>query len=140
MSEDNQRAWIETYLSGLVLAQQPDVTLKFPNTKGNKPDTPYLEYFVLGGDAKQAELVEGGFERHVGVLQVDVMVAEDSGTGIATRLADWVVKQFSRKSQELAGGERLRFRVGRHVDRGVKDGLYIRSCSIPYWRDERQAT
>lgn len=139
MSEDTQRAWIEERLINSLPLAPVEADVEINNVKFKTRDgVPYLTYFILGGDGKQAELVQGGYERHVGVLQIDVLVPENTGTGDLSRLAAWATKLFSRESVLLPDNARLRFRVGSHTYLGVRDGLARRVVSVPYWRDEKQ--
>lgn len=140
MSEDTQRAWIENRLITQVAANQPAVALNITNVKFEIPTHQlYICYYILGGAGTQVEIVDRGYERHVGVLQVDVMAPENDGTGAQTRLADWVIKLFSRQKALLTDGAYLNFRVGSSTQLGNKEGVARRVCSIPYWRDEKPA-
>jgi len=138
MSQDAQRAYTENRLINLLAINHPTVTLEIPNTK-QTGTPPYLAYSILEGDGKQAELVPGGYERHVGVLQIDILYPENKGTGDATRLGDWLVRQFSRTAAILNDNSRLNFRTGTHREMGTSSGLYRRVFSIGYWRDDRPA-
>jgi hypothetical protein len=92
----------------------------------------------LAGEARQGELVQGGFDRAVGVLQIDIMVPENSGTQDLNRVGDYLKGALSKKSFVLANNAVLNFRVGSHRYIGVSEGMARQSFRVGYWRDDRK--
>ncbi len=139
MSEDAQRAWIENFLINRLAADYPTAKFQPENTKFEPPQgAAYISAMILAGDGKAAELGGRRFERHVGVLQVDILYPENEGTGVPTRMGDYICGLFKQNQQLLADDSVLTFRVGAHRSLGVSAELYRRSCRIPYWRDDRK--
>ncbi len=105
-----------------------------------EPDEPskYVTYHDLAGDARQGELVAGGFDRAVGVLQIDIMVPENSGTHLLSPMGDWFNATLKKKSFTLANNAVLNFRVGSHRYIGATQGMGRQSFRIGYWRDDRK--
>ncbi len=137
MSEETHRVWVEQRLIAAMPVSYPTVSIEFPNIKFiPTKNEPYVRYTILGGEGAAAE-VGDGIDRQVGILQLDVLVPTNSGAGLLTRLSDYCVKMFARQSAVLTDGAYLRHRTGYSTYLGVNDGLARRSCSIPYWRDEK---
>lgn len=137
MSEETHRVWVEQRLIAAMPVQFPDVSLEMPNIKFTPTNgEPYVKYTILGGEGAAAEVGEG-IDRQVGVLQLDVLVPLNSGTGELTRLADYCVKMFAKQSAVLTDGAYLRHRAGYSKYLGENSGLARRACTIPYWRDEK---
>lgn len=138
MSESTMRSAIESRLAGHLSTQQPPVTLFFENTKGTKPSkAPYVEFTVLEGNSRRANLGGNRTVRHVGVLQIDVMWPKDTGMGGVERLASKCGSWFDEWSVKLEDDASLNFKTPRQTTMGIAGEFQRIAVSIPYWRDEK---
>ncbi len=93
-----------------------------------------VAYFVLGGKSARSTL-GAKWDRHVGVLQMDVMVPENEGNGERDEVADFLADTFNEYEVTLTGDIRLRFKVPSQRDFGTNTGESKKIVSVPYWVD-----
>lgn len=138
MSLESMRKYVETTLTTELASTHPSVKIKYENVKFVPVSGgTYVAIYILDGDAFQASLGNRFTERHVGVLQIDIMSPEGSGTTYRNSLADRISSIFRRLNSLLVDGSYLQFRVPRTTALG-NEGLYDRlAVSISYYRDEK---
>ena len=138
MSVNALRKHVETRLSTQLAITNPTVKIKYENVKFNQPSNQtYVSIYLLEGDSFQASLGTSFTERHVGVLQVDIMTPEGTGTQSRNALAETIGGFFRRNQALLEDGSYVQFRVPRYTSLG-NEGLFDRiAVSIPYYRDEK---
>lgn len=135
MSEDAQRAYIEHRLQSQIEFYEPDWLVDFSNSP-ERVKALRVSYVIMGGKSKRANLGSRKVDRHVGVLQLNVVVPESIGNGKRDRMADWLGSIFNEVEKILKDDSRLHFRVPEFRDLGTKLGESVKVVSIPYWRDE----
>lgn len=138
MSADAQRAFIEKFLLNTFKSAHPTFKVLINNAISPKEMSRYVEYTDLAGDARQGELTGRSFDRAVGVLQIDIMVPEDSGSGELSRIGDWFNAMLKKQSFTLSDNSVLVFRVGSHRYIGVNSKMARQSFRIGYYRDDRR--
>lgn len=143
MSEASMRSAIEYRLQQAMQVESPPVPVIFENTKAKKPEkSSYVEFTILSGDSRRANLGDpnkGAMRtvRHVGVLQIDVMVPKDTGMGRGTRLAERCASLFDEWAHALPDRATVHFKTPRVTTMGIGGEFQRFTVSIPYWRDEK---
>ena len=135
MSENSMRKFVETRLNTNMGITYPMWGVKIPNVKFDTPDQ-YVAHTILEGDSQQTTLGNVAQVRHVGVLQIDVYVQTDSGTGTLNEVVDFVGGLFTRLSANLEDQARVVFRTAKSRNMGSHDGYERKVVSIPWYRDE----
>lgn len=135
MSENSMRKWIENRLIDNMAVDHPTVGVKIPNVKFD-PGSAYVCYYILGGESQQITLGESAQIRHVGVIQFDAFVEQDTGLGTLNDLADYLGSLFQRTSGNLDDGDRLVLRTPVYKYMGEDDGYSRKVVTIPFYRDE----
>lgn len=138
MSVESMRRFVETTITTQLALTHPNVKIKYENVKfAPRPNDMYVAAYIIEGDSFQASLGNRFVERHVGIVQVDIMTPEGQGTSTRNILADRIGEIFRRLKATLVDGSYLQFRVPRATPLG-NEGLYDRmAVSIAYYRDER---
>ena len=135
MSEDSMRQWVEDTLITQMGANYPNWGVKIPNVKFER-DGNYVDYNILEGDSQQTTLGPVASTRHVGVLQLNVMVVQNTGQGemnaVVASLGSW----FGRAGVTLVDCARLVTRTPSPRWMGTSDGYAWKAISIPFYRDE----
>ena len=93
-----------------------------------------VAYFVLGGKSARSTL-GAKWDRHLGILQIDVIIPENQGNGERDGVADFLADLFNEHEVTLTGDIRLRFKVPSQRDFGTSNGESKKIVSIPYWVD-----
>jgi len=139
MSEATMRSAIERRLqSQLAAYDRGPVHLFFENSKGNKPEgEPYVEFTILEGNSRRANLGGKRTVRQVGVLQIDVMYPKDTGMGGVSRLATFCGKLFDEWAHTLPDNATVHFKTPKQVSMGIAGEFQRVAVSIAYWRDEK---
>ena len=115
----------------------PSIPVKYPNHKFVQPDTTWAAIVILGGTSQQANLgVKNVTERHVGLVQIDIMVPEDEGTKEGGELAQAAGAIFSRQ-QFSAGTSSLTFQTPEIKPIGDDGGFDRTMVRIEFRRDEK---
>lgn len=138
MSLESMRRAVETRLTTQLTLTHPTVKIKYENVKFVQPkNVPYVSVFIIEGDSFQANLGKSFTERHIGIVQIDIMTPEGVGTNIRNQLADRIGAIFRRYQESLLGGGYVHFRTPRNTPLG-NEGLFDKmAVSIPYIRDEK---
>lgn len=136
MSDSAQRRYIENRLKEHLTLTYPAVFFEFNNTKDDPGDKqPRVFYQIMSGKGARANL-GSKVDRHVGELQLDIMVPEDTGNGLRDQIADFLSGIFNEAEAVLADNSRLHFKVPGSKEMGVKNGLSRKVVSVPFWRDD----
>lgn len=136
MSDSALRSAIEFRLKNTVDAITPTTKLFFDNTKADKPSSsPYVDFDILMGNSRRANLGGKRTKRSVGVLQIDCFYPKHTGMGKVTRLAEQVGKPFDEWTHTLPDGM-VTFSVPKLTDRGLQGEYQVVSVSIAYRMDD----
>ena len=117
----------------------PDVPIQVPNQPfATPPDKTYINVSIIHGESEPAQITQTRqVDRHVGILQFDIVTPLDIGTKKQNDVADYLSKIFRRSSIQTASAGTLIFRTPNYIvvgsDRGA-DRLVVR---IPFRRDEQ---
>lgn len=140
MTVETQRAAIISRFKTQFDLTYPAVQVRYENHDFNQPDnTTWVALHILGSDDSfQANLgVTNVTERHVGIVQIDIISPEDSGTKTTAEIADFCGKIFSRYEVKSAANESITFKTPSHTPMGVENGQYRHMVRISFRRDER---
>jgi len=82
-----------------------NVAVKYQNKKFDQPkEVIWVAFHIMGGDGFQASLGTQPIERYIGMLQMDIMIPENSGMITANTLASAFGKVFSRRHIQVTDG------------------------------------
>lgn len=138
MSLESLRKYVEHRLTSQLALTHPAVKIKYENVKFNQPSgSLFVAVYVIDGDSFPANLGDKFTERHVGIIQIDVMTPEGSGTSNRNKLSDRISEIFRIKQAVLDDGSSVTFRSPRTTPLG-NEGLFDRvAITFPYYRDEK---
>lgn len=138
MSLELFRQYVESRLTTQLASSDPLVKIKYENVKFVQPvGSTYVSIYLIEGDSFQANLGNSFTERHVGVLQIDIMTPEGTGTKYRNELADRIGGFFRAKQIGMVDGSYAWFKTPRNTALG-NEGLFDRiAVSITYTRDEK---
>lgn len=135
MSDATMRKKIDEMIINFMALNYPAVPVKIPGIRFKDKQT-YLAYWILEGEGRQAEIAKKSTNRHVGVLQIDVLTLENRGFGDLDEISDAIAPIFSKQTKQLEDSAILRFRVASAKNINANNGYIRKMISIPYWRDE----
>lgn len=138
MSLDLMRQYVEVRLTNLLASSNPGMKIKYENVKFDQPSgQAYVSIYIIEGDSFRTNLGSSLVERHVGVLQIDIMTPEGTGTSARNQLADTIGGFFREQEAGFVDGSYVKFRNPRNTSLG-NEGLFDRiAVSITYRRDEK---
>lgn len=116
----------------------PDVPIEFPNKPFETPDNKtYIKVSIIHGDSDQAQLAKTReIDRHVGILQFDVISPAESGTKKQNDVADFLGKIYRRQNLPTLNAGTIVFRTPNHLVVGMERGAERMVVRIPFRRDE----
>lgn len=113
------------------------VKMFYPNQPFEQPkNTLWAKLSIIGGEGLQASLGYNPTERHVGILQFDVIFPEDKGTKIGNDFAEFLGNLFRFQHLRSSPSTSVVFRtpsysIGNRIVTGT-ERIVVR---IPYRRD-----
>ncbi len=93
-----------------------------------------VAYLLIGGKSTRSTL-GAKWDRHLGILQMDVSVPVREGNGGRDEVCDFLARIFNEHEATLTGDIRLRFKVPSQRDFGTLNGESRKVVSVPYWVD-----
>lgn len=116
----------------------PDVPIQYPNIAFSPPaDKTYIRISIIQGDSIQAQLTTTRqIDRHVGILQFDVVTPLDSGTSKQNDVADFLGKIYRRAAIPTLSAGTLNFKTPSILTVGQERGADRLVVRIPFQRDE----
>lgn len=137
MSMDAHRQQAELTVQQAAATAYPAVLLAWENVPFTQPETTWMKTFLVEGRGFLTNLGRGRqIDRHVGLVQVDVMVPENVGTSPAIQLAEWAGKLFRLQTVSLADNAVVRYRVPEVANHGIQNGFFRTTMRVLYCRDE----
>jgi len=117
----------------------PNVSIAMPNQPFTAPtDKTYVRLSIIHGDSIQAQLsTTNEVDRHVGILQFDVVVPLDVGTKNQNDVADYLGKIFRRSSLVTPTAGTLIFKTPNNLVVGQERGADRIVVRLPFRRDEQ---
>jgi hypothetical protein len=119
------------------------VPLIFDNSRQKKPTDTYLTFTLVYSDGKQAELGAKGsavLMRYDGLLQIDVLAPQETGTAKANQIADTASNILRRQQITDDAGGVITFGVPNKRNFGITSNTdrFRIVLSVPYRRDIKQ--
>jgi hypothetical protein len=136
MSLESLRVWAEGTIQTAMHASYPAVRIKFDNSPFQQPDLIWTAFCILDGKSVAVNLGTLKVDRHVGLVQFDVLAPQNSGTSYANQIAEFGGKQFREKKVSLSDGAVVVFKTPAFRHMGTSGGFYRICVSVNYWRDE----
>lgn len=127
MAFDAIRAAIEDHFS----TNYSTTVVAYDNVPFTPPATSHVRLFILDGGGSQVDMGAAPSYRYTGVVEVQVFVPSDSGSGPAMQLADEVATLFRGRT---LGGVVCRTPYATRV--GQRDGWYQVNVTVPFYFDE----
>ena len=136
MSMETLRVWAESTIQSAMHISYPAVPIKFDNAPFKQPDTAWTAFCLLDGKSTAVNLGTIKVDRHVGLVQFDVLVPQNSGTKLANLICEFGGKQFRDQRVTLSDGAVVKFQTPSFRHMGTSGGFFRTVCSVVYWRDE----
>jgi hypothetical protein len=137
MTLNAHRASAEGTLQSAAAAAYPSVPVSFESVPFNQPESAWMRVAIVDGRAYVANIGRGRqIDRHVGCVQVDCLVPENTGTAAAIMMAEWAGGLFRLQNVALSDGSTVRYRVPDVSNHGIQSGMFRCTMRVPYWRDE----
>lgn len=133
-----RQAVIQKLIASGFAATFPDVPIQYPNTSFKTPDDKtYIRLSIIQGDSIQAQLSNTrSVDRHVGILQFDVVTPLDVGTKKQNDVADFLGKVYRRTNVVTPSAGTLVFKTPSTLTVGQERGADRLVVRIPFRRDE----
>lgn len=137
MSFADERKAIETRMAQAWQGSAYSAVPVLYQNDGKKPpnNAPYLVLWIKTGEGQQITLGSNPTDRYAGLIIVDVLVPEGSGSNEAKLMADFVSATFKRASFSSGASGLIRCRVPYLDALGAKHGWERFQLSVPYDRD-----
>ncbi len=136
MSLEHLRIYSQSRLLTAMNAQYPAIPIQFDNAPFVQPDTMWGGFSIMDGNSKIVSLGTQKVDRHVGFVQFDVLAPQNSGTAVATQVAEFVGRTFRDVITQLPDQSKVVFKSPQFISRGMQNGFYRMCMRCAYWRDE----
>jgi len=95
---------------------------------------PYIKFTYNESESHNAA-IGGQIQRHIGFVQVDVYVKENTGSKDSNIICDAIVTILTNQELDLGNSEQLTYRVGMTQEIGEEQSFYRQMVRVPYFRD-----
>lgn len=136
MSLETLRIYSESAVQTGMRNTYPSIKVKFDNTPFVQPDSTWCAFCIIDGRSAIVNIGTLKVDRHVGFVQFDAMVPQNSGTSQANRLVEYFGHLFRDKVVGLSDGAKVVFKSPQFIPLGISNGFYRLCCRVSYWRDE----
>lgn len=137
MSQNTHRAQVEQAVQALMAAEYPTVPVKYENVSFTQPDGPWVAVTTISGTSFRTDLGSKYTVRYSGIVQIDVLVPEDTGTRLCNEISEKLALLFQEKEFRLEDGARVIYRTPDYRAFPDQRGFYRRIVSIGFSRDEK---
>lgn len=133
MSQQLASGTAQKMLKDWFAANHPTIPVRFPNAPFSGPDNaPYAEFFWMRGKTIRSSIGSNAYRVQVGLLQLNVVVQEDVGSGEAVTICEEALKIFDDTQIKLGSGESLTFRLSSVDTEEPMNGKYVVIGSVPW--------
>jgi hypothetical protein len=136
MSYESMRQKVEGTVQNGFGVTYPTIPIKFSNAPFTQPETMWITVHIVEGNAMPASMGIKAIDRHVGLVQIDVLAPINTGTAQADQVAEFAGNLFRRQNFVLTDGAYVRFKVPQYRYMGEDNGFARFMMRIAYWRDE----
>ena len=133
MSDSAVTTYIEKRIVSQVGFSYPEFTVDIRSVPEDESPK-RVAYLLIGGRSARSTL-GAKWDRHIGILQIEVIIPDNQGNGERDEVADFLADTFNELEVTLPNDIRLRFKVPSQRDFGTGDGESKKIVSIPYWVD-----
>lgn len=133
MSDSAVTTYIEKRIVSQVGFSYPEFTVDIRSVPEDESPK-RVAYLLIGGRSTRSTL-GAKWDRHIGILQIEVIIPENQGNGERDEVADFLADVFNEHETTLPNDIRIRFKVPSQRDFGTGDGESKKIVSIPYWVD-----
>jgi len=136
MSLEAMRLWVETNVQTAMANAYPAIPVKYDNARFIQPETTWTSLRLIDGKSFGTNLGNHKVDRHVGLIQFDVLVPEHTGTSQANTIASFIGDFMKNRKIGLSDGSSVVLRQPEYKNIGRNEGFYRVMCRVPYWRDD----
>jgi len=134
MSLDQARQAITDAFQTEFATAYPGVPIAFENVRFKQPtNAAWVHFAMIPGDAVRRDISTGKY-RHYGVINVTILVPQDTGTKESTELTDKVFSIVADRQWSTATGSLKTYGAQRRT-RGVINGWYTRNVMLEFRYD-----
>lgn len=137
MATDAVRIAVTDLIKTAVLATRPGTPIAHENQKFAQPKgEPWVHIAFNANESHRKDIGAGRTWRHMGIVIVNIMVPEDSGTKLLNELSNVVFNAVADRSIALPGADGyLKLCYGEKRVRGVVNGWYVHNVQVEYHQD-----
>jgi hypothetical protein len=133
---DAVREKVNALVRTAVMAAHPTVVMAFENLSFRPdPTKPAVHVAYQPGRSQRKDIGSRRTFRHMGVVIVTVMVAENSGTKTLKEIAATVFYALADKNFALGADGYLSLKYAENRNRGLVNGWYAYSVQVEYHQD-----
>jgi hypothetical protein len=135
MSHAEVQKEVEIRIKAQMTAQYPTVTIRWENVDTAKTSEGVLiAPRIMPGKSFRRDIGGKKSKRAVGIMQVDVMVPDDTATGLRNEIAEFLGDFFEEKQYFVSKGK-VTFENPEYSNRGFNNGFYRLVLRLPYTID-----
>ena len=136
MSLESLRVWGESKIQTLMNTNYPSMPVHFDNTPFNQPDTAWCAFSLLDGHSMLINIGTKKIDRHLGIIQFDCLVPQNTGTVLAHTVVELVGQAFRDTVAGLSDGAKIVVKVPVYANLGTSGGFFRMNVRLPFCRDE----
>lgn len=115
------------------------IPIQWPNSEFAEPkNAPWGVFNFIDGDPFPASVGSGRVNRYVGIIQIDVLVPEDTDMVAGMDMAETAAQVYADKTFTIEPGHYVRFKTGKIEAVGRQNGSYRFMARVPFQRDVKQ--
>ena len=133
---DAVRAKVNALIKTAFAASHPGVPVAFENHKFAQPKgAPWVHVAYQPGASVRKDLGASAIWRHMGVVIINVMVPEDTGTAGLMDMCDTAFYAIADQNHALGADGYLKLTRAERRNRGLVNGWYVWNVQVEYFQD-----
>jgi hypothetical protein len=137
MSFDSVREAVFATFQDEMAVAQPGVAICYENQKFDQPSGPWFYVAIVPGDSRRAEISSSRAFFHYGIVNVQIMVPQDTGTKRLNELTQAAFNILADRNWALTGGGSLTTYCCKKRNRGLQNGFLTYNLQAEFRHDER---
>lgn len=139
MASDAVRAKINEVVQTAFATAWPGKLVAFENTKWTQPvGAPWVHVAYNPGLSRRKDIGNVRTWRHMGVVIVNVMVPQDTGTKTCLQMCDTAFNALADRNFDLGADGYLKLCYAEKRNRGVVNGWFTYNVQVEYHHDTTQ--
>lgn len=139
MSTESFREVVSGHFASQWVSQYPLVPISFENVKFAQPtDTAWVNFIIVPGDRFATAIGQNAGRRQMGVLNIAVMVPQDTGSKASNEMVDHIVSIFEDLKLTVTAFGRANFFNTEVRKRGNISGYYTQNVQIEFQYDQEK--